>query len=251
MPGMTTTTSFSPLITDELRRLSRRAADLIEEHGWTQHSDQAPDGRLISTGSWELGLTGGLRLAATQPGDHMIAQTVFTARGQHEWWNDERDRTKKQVLAALRSTDITEAVLADVFGPRWEAVMTVVRTAQSFTTNQLLTLIVKSRNKFRSDSAHRVAVLAAHQSGRDTTIGRALNVGDDAAHEAVHRAVSDSMFTSSPAIRDGSDLIAIPIRVRDAMAAATVGDLVGRYGYAQAHHNVLTGAWNTVTNPTG
>ncbi len=251
MLGMTTTTSFSPLITDDLRGLPSRAADLIEQRGWVQHSEQAADGRLISTGSWEIGLTGGLRFAATQPGDYTIAQAVFAERGRDELWNDERGRTKKQVLAALRSTDITEAVLADVFGPRWEEVMSVVRTVQSFTTNQLLTLIVKSRNKFRSDSAYRVAVLAARQSGRDTTIGRALNVGDDAAHEAVHTAASDPMFTTSPAIRDGSDLIAIPILVRDAMAAATVGDLVGRYGYAQAHHNMLTGVWNTVTNPTG
>ncbi len=251
MPGMSNSPSSSTVITDDLRRLPSRASDLIEERGWTQHSDQAPDGRLISTGSWELGLTGGLRLAATQPGDHMIAQEVFTARGQNEWWNDERGRTKKQVLAELRSTDITETMLADVFGPRWEALMTVVRTVQSFTTNQLLTLIVKSRNKFRSDSAYRVAVLAARQSGRDTTIGRALNVGYDAPRDAVHTSASDPMFTTSPAIRDGSDLVAISIRVRDAMAAATVGDLVGRYGYTQAHHNMLTGVWNTVTNPTG
>ncbi len=251
MPGMSDSPSSSTVMTDDLRGLPSRAADLIEQRGWVQHSEQAEDGRLISTGSWRLGLTGGLRLAATRPGDCMIAQTVFTARGQNEWWNDERGRTKKQVLAALRSTDITETMLADVFGLRWEEVMTVVRAVQSFTPNQLLTLIEKTRNKFRTDRAYRVAVFAARPSGRDTMISRALDVGHYAAYGAVHDAAANPVFTTSPAIRDGSDLMAIPIRVRDAMAAATVGDLVGRYGYTQAHHNMLTGVWNTVTNPTG
>jgi len=35
------------------------------------------------------------------------------------------------------------------------------------------------------------------------------------------------------------------------MAAAVMGDLIGQYGYTQAHHNMLTRVWNAVTNPTG
>jgi len=188
MPGMSNSPSSSTVLTDSLRRLPSRAADLIEEHGWVQHSEQAEDGRLFSTGSWQLGLTSGLRLAATQPGDHMIAQTVFTARGQNEWWNDEQGRTKKQVLAELRSTDITETVLADVFGPRWEAVMTVVSTVQTFTSDQLLGLIAKTRNLSRTDRAYRAVAFGARPAGRETTVGRAFVVAHYAAYAAVRRA---------------------------------------------------------------
>ncbi len=51
MPGMSNSPSSSTVMTDDLRGLPSRAADLIEQRGWVQHSEQAEDGRLISTGS--------------------------------------------------------------------------------------------------------------------------------------------------------------------------------------------------------
>jgi len=118
--------------TDDLRFLPAHAADLIDRVGWTQGTERDGAGRVC--------LTGALRYCDPQPGDWLLAREVFRAKGRAEGWNDASERTCNEVVELLRSTEITDAELAQTFGPSWETVVNLVHTAATITPRQVLDL---------------------------------------------------------------------------------------------------------------
>ncbi len=118
--------------TDDLRFLPAHAADLIDRFGWTQGT--------VRDGAGRVCLTGALRYCNPQPGDWLIAREVFRAKHRAEGWNDADGRKCSEVVELLRSTEITDAELAQTFGPSWETVVNLVRTAATITPQQVLDL---------------------------------------------------------------------------------------------------------------
>ena len=104
------------------------AADTLVRVGWTQGVDVDNLGQAC--------LTGALKLCAPVPGDWLLARAVFRQREHGEEWNDAGERTAGQVVAYLRSAEITDADLALTFGPQWQAVVALVRRASVLTPQE-------------------------------------------------------------------------------------------------------------------
>lgn len=110
-----------------LFRVGHDAARYIDEHGWAQHIDMDLDGSVCATGA-------ALRACAV-PGDGLLFVQVLRKRGRAEWWNDQLERTRKEVRDAL-DRDVTEDDLLDTFGPQWREIVALVRRAAIFTEDE-------------------------------------------------------------------------------------------------------------------
>jgi len=165
--------------TDDLRFLPAHAADLIDRVGWTQGTDRDGAGRVC--------LTGALRYCDPQPGDWLIAREIFRAKGRAEGWNDASERTCNEVVELLRSTEITDAELAQTFGPSWETVVNLVHTAATITPLQVLDLTAAWDAVW--DAAWDAARDAARGAARDAVWSAAGSAARDAARDAVWDAV--------------------------------------------------------------
>lgn len=102
--------------TDTEPEVLRRAADLIEEHGWCQESSYVtPNGSTFEyKADWEPGCSmctlGALQLATDQDVTRLMAEKalmrdVYEDRyGPISLWNDYPDQTAEAVVAQLRAT---------------------------------------------------------------------------------------------------------------------------------------------------
>lgn len=111
----------------DLYALPLKAAEYMAEHGWAQGTEKDDAGRVC--------LTGALRYCDPRPGDWLIARGVYRARGRAESWNDEKGRTADEVLSVLHA-EITDADLADTFGPQWLEIVALVRRAAVLTPDE-------------------------------------------------------------------------------------------------------------------
>jgi len=112
-----------------LHDLPKLAALYVKEHGWTQGTEQDGEGKVC--------LTGALRFCSPVPGDGYIAREVFRRREHAEAWNDENGRIADEVIDYLAQAEITDAELAETFGPQWQEIIAQVRTISSATTQQI------------------------------------------------------------------------------------------------------------------
>ena len=117
------------VIEDLPRDLFAKAADVIDEVGWTQGAMKDAKGRVC--------LTGAIRECAPVPGDWAIVREVANHRNHGETWNDNGSRRKAQVTKWLRETEpITDEELEVVFGPQWEHVVALVRKTATLTPTE-------------------------------------------------------------------------------------------------------------------
>lgn len=101
---------------------------VLDERGWTQGSYDGHEG---------VCLHGAIRLCAPLPGDAAIIEAVASHQGWGPRWNDDEDRTEAEVRAlSARGIDITDEALAEVFGPQWQAVVSLVRRAAVLTVDE-------------------------------------------------------------------------------------------------------------------
>ena len=196
-------------ITTDLQHLPARAAALIEQVGWTQGTERDATGRVC--------LTGALKYCNPQPGDWLIAREVFRTKGRGEGWNDAESRTRREVLDLLLSTEITDVELALTFGPSWETVVALVRTAATITTQQVLDLG------------------AARASARGAARGAAWGAARDAAWDAARASARDAAWGAARDAAWGA--------ARDAAWGAVTRDLIGQHGYTPEHYDTLTRPW--------
>ena len=91
-------------------------------------------------GSWGDGnamcLHGAIRRCAPQPGDAFLIEQVADRLGWGTDWNDAIETSWQQVRARLAHVEITDADLADTFGPQWEAIVALVRRAAVLTADE-------------------------------------------------------------------------------------------------------------------
>jgi len=110
---------------NELTARLRAAGKYIVEYGWTQHTMRNADGKVC--------LTGAVQYCAPKTGDAEIITTVLQSMDRAEHWNDRENRTEADVLAFIRDTDITDALLERTFGPQWAEIVALVRRVATLT----------------------------------------------------------------------------------------------------------------------
>ena len=218
-----------------LATLPSLAAEYIRGHGWTQGAEQDGDGHVC--------LTGALRLCSPVPGDSYIARAVFRRRNRAETWNDTNGRTADEVIDYLAATTITDAELAEVFGPQWQEIIAQVRAISGATPQQIEDLAAAW------DAARDAAWYAARDAARNAARDAAWDAASSGARAAAWYAAWDAAWdgawdAASAAARDAA---------RDAASAAasalSVRDLIGQHGLTQAHYDLLSGPWRQVMGP--
>jgi len=253
----------------DLRHLPARAADLIDQVGWTQGTERDGKGRVC--------LTGALRYCNPQPGDWLLAREVFRAKGRAEGWNDADGRKRSEVLELLRSTEITDAELAQTFGPSWEMVVNLVHTAATITPQQVLDLdaargaaldaalvaargaaldaalvaargaaldaaLVAALDAARG-AALDAALVAARGAALDAALVAARGAALDAALVAARGAALDAALVAALDAALDAALVAALDAALDAALGAATRDLIGQHGYTLDHYDTLTRPW--------
>jgi len=210
----------------------RLAADHMEQHGWTQGEERNDQG--------EVCLTGAIRYCAPQTGDEYLIREVLRRLYRAEAWNDSPGRTEGEVLDVLRTTEITDADLAETFGPQWEHIVALVRRVTTLTQAEAE----------RLDAARVAARVAAWDAARDAARDAAWDAARDAARDAAGAAAWDAAWDAAgAAARDAAWDAARDATwdaAGDAAEALALRDLVGKNGFTQGHYDTLTTPWRTV-----
>ena len=162
-------TNTAPLDTDVI---TRAAALVSEPDVWIQGENDDGQGHYCAHGAV-------LRQHCT-PGDQHMWRQVMRAKGLSEEWNDAEGRTAAEVAErfALIAAETTEADMAEVFGPQWEAVRDLVRRVAALTPAEL--------DKWEA------AWEAAWDAARDAAWDAARATARATARDAVRDAVRDA-----------------------------------------------------------
>lgn len=126
----------------------RLAADYLHEVGWARGTERSSDGRVC--------LSGAIRYCAPQTGDEYLIREVLRKRGRAEWWND-REASAEEVEEYLRTAEVTDADLADTFGPQWAEVVALVRRATALDGET----VARLHDEWAAGAAARAAARAA------------------------------------------------------------------------------------------
>jgi len=129
-------------------------------------------------------LHGAIRRCCPVPGDAYLIEQVEARLGRWSTsWNDDDDRTEAEVVElARRGWDITDADLAETFGPQWRAVVSVVRRAATLAADEA------ERLGAAGDAAWDAAWGAARGAARDAAWGAARDAAWGAARGAARGA---------------------------------------------------------------
>jgi len=215
---------LASVVTDDLRLLPQRAADLIDRVGWTQETERDAAGRVC--------LTDGLRFCDSQPGDWLIAREVFRQRDRAENWNDAPGRTKDEVQVYLRSVEIAAAELAKTFGPQWESIVALIRTAATLTPQQGNELYVAAGYAAYYAAGYAARVPAGYAAGYAARVAARVPAGYAAGYAARDAARVPAWYAAGYAAR-----------------ALVVRDLIGQHGFTQEHYDLLVSPWVSVMGP--
>ena len=217
----------------------RLAADYLHEHGWTQGEEQDCDGRVC--------LTGAVRLCAPQTGDEYLIRAVLRRRDRAENWNDRLSPTGSGAAAVeelLRTAEITDADLAETFGPQWEAIVVLVRRAAALTVDEALGLSAAraaawdAARAAAAAAAGAAAGVAAREAARVAAREAARAAAGDAARDAAWAAAWDAAWDAAWA--------AAGVAAADAAWALAVRDFIGQHDLIQEHYDLLTRPWASV-----
>jgi hypothetical protein len=129
------------------------------------------------------------------------------------------------VRERLARIEVTDADLADTFGPQWAAIVALARRAAVLTP----------------DEAKR---LAAAKAAAGPAAGWAAWAAARAA--AWDAAAWDAADAAAWAAADAAAWWDVAMAAAWALAAR---DLIGQHGFTQAHYDLLTGPWRTVIGP--
>ena len=124
-------------------------------------------------------LHGAIRRCQPHPGDAHLIEQVAIRKGWGPSWNDDNDTKWTDVKAlVLAGVEITDADLADTFGPQWEAIVALVRRTAVLTVDeaQQLAAAWDAARDAAWDAARVAAWDAARVAARDAA--RALVVRD-------------------------------------------------------------------------
>jgi hypothetical protein len=185
-------------------------------------------------GTWGNGesvcLHGAIRRCQPVPGDAYLIERVAARFGWGIGWNDNPATSWPMIRARLARIEITDADLADTFGPQWEAIVALVRRAAVLTPDEAERLAA-ARDAARAATwdAARAATWAATRAAAGAAGAAAWAAAWDAAGAAAGAAAWDAAW--------------------DAAGALVVRDLIGQHGFTQEHYDLLTGPWRTAIGP--
>ncbi len=205
-------------------------------------------------GHWENGdgsacLHGAIRRCQPIPGDAYLIEQVARRQGWGTNWNDDTSTTWPMVRERLAHIEVTDADLADTFGPQWEAIVALVRRSAVLTADEAKRLDAaraaargrtgpgRAHDGQRGGAAGDAAWAAAWAAAWDAT-GAAAGA---AARAAARAAAGDAAWDATGAAAGAA--------ARAAARALVVRDLIGKHGFTQAHYDTLTGPWRTVIGP--
>ena len=173
--------------------------------------------------SWGDGVSaclhGAIRRCQPQPGDAFLIEQVANRQAWGTQWNDATSTTWQMVRDRLANIQVTDADLADTFGPQWEQIVALIRRAA-----------IMAPADVQQVTAPRPVVRAA---ARVTARSAALAASRTPAWAAAVAAARDVAWDAAWA----------------AAAALVVRDLIGQHGFTQDHYDALTGPWRTVIGP--
>ena len=168
---------------------------VLDERGWAQGA--------WTDGAGHVCAHQAIRLCSPQPGDaYLIEQVADRLWGRGTGWNDNNATTVSDVREWLGAgIDVTDADMAETFGPQWRAVVEIVRRAAVLT----------------DDEARRLAVVwaAARAAARDAAWAAAWAAARaaawDAAWDAAGAAVTWDLATADgPYTHAHRDLLMAP-----------------------------------------
>jgi hypothetical protein len=181
-------------------------------------------------GQWDdaehMCLHGAIRRCQPVPGDAFIIEQVAAAQGWGTNWNDAGSTTWEMVRDRLAHIEVTDADLADTFGPQWKHIVALVRRAAALTGGEAEQLL-----------AARDAVWVAAIDARGAVWVAAMDTAGYAARAAVWYAAWDAVWCAAGYASS------------DAAWALAARDLIGQHGFTQDHYDLLTGPWRSVIGP--
>ena len=186
-------------------------------------------------GSWGAGVSaclhGAIRRCQPIPGDAHLIEQVARRQGWGTGWNDASSTSWPMVRERLARIEVTDADLADTFGPQWAAIVALVRRSAVLTADEVQ----------RLDAAGVAAWDAAWAAAGVAAWDAAWAAARDAAWDAAWAAARDAAWVAARAAAWAAAV--------DAARALAVRDLIGEHGFTQAHYDTLTGPWRTVIGP--
>jgi len=220
---------------------SKKVLGLLGENGerWVQ-------------GQWgggqQMCLHGAIRQCQPQPGDAYLIEQVAQLRGWGTDWNDDRNTGWTQVRDLIVSgIEVTDADLAETFGPQWKQIVALVRRVAVLTTDEI------NRMDAALAAARAAALAAARAAAWDAALDAASDAALDAALAAAREAAWDVAWdVASDAALDAALDAAWDVAWDAALAAAralAIRDLIGQHGFTQQHYDLLTEQWRTVIGP--
>jgi hypothetical protein len=196
---------------------------VLDERGWVQGAWESAGGVCVHQA---------IRLCAPVPGDAHLIERVAKAHGHGPDWNDDDATSEADVRAWLaEGIDVTDDDLAEVFGPQWRAVVSLVRRAA--------TLTVDEAGRLRAARGG-AAWVAAWDAARVAAWDAARVAAGDAAGGAAGVAARDAAWDAARVAAGG----AAGGAAWDAAWAVVTWDLATGDGpYTEARRDLLIGPW--------
>jgi hypothetical protein len=148
----------------------------LEAREWVQRAEVTDSGAVCAHGAV-------MTCKGLAPGDEHIIRAVMRSQGLTESWNDAVGRTKAEVFDKLAHIEVTDAALAETFGPQWEAIVALIRRAAVLTPGE----------------AERLSSVTAWDTAGDTAGGAAWDAAWGAACSAAWDAARDAFLSEANA----------------------------------------------------
>jgi hypothetical protein len=182
-------------------------------------------------------------------GDAYLIEQVANRQGWGTSWNDadatDWEKVRERVNGGI---DVTDADLADTFGPQWEQIVAVVRRAAILTGDEVKQLNATWNAAWNTDrepagvaawaATWNAARVADRVDDRVATWNATWNAALNADREAAGNAAGVAMQLV--------DRVSARVVAWDAAGALVVRDLIGQHGFTQAHYDLLVGPWVAV-----
>lgn len=189
-------------------------------------------------------LHGAIRRCQPQRGDAYLIEQVARLQGWGTNWNDNNNTDWAQVRRLIVSgLEVTDADLADTFGPQWEQIVALVRRAAVLTTDELKRLSAArataqdDAQDDAQDASQYIARRAARYNAWYTAWAAACGAAQDhAQYDAQYDDWYDGWYNAQDA-------------VRAAARGLVIRDLIGQRGFTQQHYDLLTQPWSKVIGP--
>jgi hypothetical protein len=185
-------------------------------------------------------LHGAIRRCHPQPGDAYLVEQVARRQGWGTTWNDDDNTTFADVKARiLDGLDVSDADLADTFGPQWEQIVALTRRAAVLTQDEAQRLVAA-----RDSAGHalqKIALNTAEYADR--------GVAREGAHVAAREAAQVATEVADWRHARGAAWNAARCAAWNAARALVVRDLIGQHGFTPEHYDTLIRPWVTVIGP--